>query len=374
MEHVDIAIIGAGVVGLAICENLSHLNKEVLLLERHESFGMETSSRNSEVIHAGIYYPENSLKARLCVEGNRLLYDLCEKNGVPFRKTGKIIVANTQEEIQNVRHLFEQGTRNHAPGLRFLSKTEINQMEPNISAEFGLFSPETGLVDVHQLMKFYESQSEANNAVIAYHSNVIAIEKTPNDYHISIQDSGGEVEKIAAKFVINTAGIGAEHIAALAGIDTGSVGYQTYPCKGEYFNVAAKHTGKINRLIYPTPTAISLGIHTRLRLDGTFSLGPNAFYVDEVSYEVNADHQNGFFESVRSFLPFLKPEDLTPEMSGIRPKLQKPGGDVRDFVIVEESEKGLPGMINLIGIESPGLTASPAIAIHVGRMVEHVFG
>jgi len=374
MEQVDIAIIGAGVVGLAICENLSRTNREVLLVERHESFGMETSSRNSEVIHAGIYYPENSLKATLCVEGNYLLYDLCKKYGIPFQKTGKIIVANTPEEIQNVEHLFDQGTRNQTPGLRFLSKAEIKKMEPNVSAEFGLFSPETGLIDVHRLMKFYESESEANGAVIAYHSNVNAVNKTPNGYHIAIQDAGGEMEEIAAKIVINSAGIGAERIAALAGIDVASAGYRTYPCKGEYFNVAAKHTGKISRLIYPTPTAISLGIHTRLRLDRTFSLGPSAFYVDEISYDVNANHQDGFFESARSFLPFLKPEDLTPEMSGIRPKLQKPGGEVRDFVITEESGKGLPGMINLIGIESPGLTAAPAIALHIGRLVEQVFG
>ncbi|PIS31145.1 MAG: NAD(P)/FAD-dependent oxidoreductase [Candidatus Marinimicrobia bacterium CG08_land_8_20_14_0_20_45_22] len=372
MEHVDIAVIGAGVVGLAICENLSRSNKEVFLLERYESFGMETSSRNSEVIHAGFYYPKNSLKAELCVEGNRLLYDLCKNFEIPFWKTGKIIIAKTPEEVQNVNHLFEQGIKNHTPGLRFLSKTEISQMEPNISAEFGLFSPETGLIDVHQLMKFYESQSERNGAVIAYHSNVIAIEKITDGYRILIQDTNGEIEEIAAKIVINAAGIGAERIAALAGIDIESSGYQVYLVKGEYFNVAAKHTGKIHHLIYPTPTALSLGIHTRLRLDGTFSLGPSAFYVDEVSYEVNPDHQDKFFESVYSFLPFLKPEDLTPEMSGIRPKLQKPGGEFRDFVIAEESEKGLQGMINLIGIDSPGLTAAPAIAIRVGQLVENI--
>lgn len=369
MEKVDIVIIGAGVVGLAICDQLSQIKKEILLVEKHETFGMETSSRNSEVIHAGIYYPENSLKAIFCVEGNQLLYELCEKYGIPYRKAGKIVLANTDEEIQNVEALYVQGQKNGVTGLRFLSKSEIQRMEPNISAEFGLFSPETGLIDVHQLMKFYEARAEANGATIAYNSEVVGIVKTAGEYFLDIKSGNDEPFRIRAEMVINSAGLGSDKIAALVGIDIDSAGYRLHPCKGEYFNIASRHTGKINHLIYPTPTSISLGIHTRMRLDGTFGLGPNAFYVEKLVYDVDETHRRSFFDSVKAFLPFLKEEDLTPEMSGIRPKLQTSEEKFRDFIITEEADKGLPGLFDIIGIESPGLTASPAIASYVKEMV-----
>ena len=372
MDKVDIVIIGAGVIGLAIAYRLSKMNKEIILLEKHEKFGMEASSRNSEVIHAGIYYPETSLKARLCIEGNRLLYELCKKYDIPYRKTGKLIVANTQEEKDNVESLFQQGKKNGVLGLELLTEIQIKNLEPNIRANFALLSRETGIIDTHQLMKFYETQSESNDIIIAYHSEVTEIQKNDDFFILDILDSEGEHFQIGSSIVINSAGVSADKIASMAGIDIDKDRYRIHPCKGEYFSISNRHNGKIKHLIYPTPSDNNLGIHATLRLDGTLTLGPNAFYVYEFSYDVDAVHREEFFNSTKEFLPFLKQGDLSPEMSGIRAELQAKGEPFRDFIIQEESEKGLPGLINLIGIESPGLTASPAIAKYVENLVTNI--
>lgn len=371
MDKVDIVTIGAGVVGLAIAYRLSKMNKEIILLEKHEKFGMEASSRNSEVIHAGIYYPEDSLKARLCIEGNRMLYELCKKYNIPNKKTGKLIVANTKEEKENVESLFQQGKKNGVLGLELLTEMQINKLEPDIRASFALFSPETGIIDTHQLMKFYETQSESNDVIIAYNSEVTKIQKNDDFFILDILDSEGGHFQIGSSIVINSAGVSADKIASMVGIDIDKAGYRVHPCKGEYFSISNRHSGKIKHLIYPTPCDNNLGIHATLRLDGTLTLGPNAFYVNEFSYNVDAAHREEFFNSTKEFLPFLDYGDISPEMSGIRAKLQAKGEPFRDFIIQEESEKGLPGLISLIGIESPGLTASPAIAEYVENLVNN---
>jgi len=370
LEQVDIVVIGAGVVGLAIAERLSAARRgEIVLAEQHPLFGEETSSRNSEVIHAGMYYPTDSLKARLCVRGNHLLYQLCEQYQIPHRKCGKLIVGTHPEEIQHIEELYRQGLANGVPGLELIDQSRIHQLEPEVTAQVALYSPATGLLDAHQLMRFYEMQAEAHGVTIAYNSRVVAIARESAGYKLTIATPYDEEFDIGTKVVINAAGLHADKIATLAGIDPDHHNYRLHPCKGEYFNVANRHAGRLSHLIYPTPTAISLGIHTRLRLDGTLALGPNAFYVTELTYDVNPAHAPAFWESVHPFLPFIEPGDLSPEMAGIRAKLQGPGDKFRDFVIREESDRGLPGFINLIGIDSPGLTSAPAIA----EMVTELF-
>ncbi len=369
MEKTDILIIGAGVVGLAIARQVSALRKNTLLLERHDGFGREASSRNSEVIHAGIYYPAESLKARLCVEGSILLRELCRDHGIPHAITGKIIVANTCEEKDKLESLFVQGVQNGVQGLRLLTSDEVLGMEPCVNAQAGLWSPSTGIMDSHSVMAFFARSAEDAGVTIAYGCAVTGLQKTGNGFIVEARDTDGETLSISCETLINAAGLGSDAIAAMAGIDVDSAGYRIHPCKGEYFAVADQHRGKLTHLVYPPPTTISLGVHSVLKLDGGFKLGPNAFYVDAIDYGVNPDHRSAFLESAQKYLPFLTDNDLQPDMAGIRAKLQPSGGPFRDFIIREESDNGLPGLINLIGLESPALTASPAIARHVADMI-----
>ncbi len=369
MEKVDIIIIGAGVIGLAIAEKLSSCGKEIVVVEKHDGFGREASSRNSEVIHAGMYYPEDSLKARMCVAGNRMLYALCEEKCIPYQKLGKIIVAGNEEEEKQVNNLYEQGMKNGIQGLQLLHKSGLHKKEPNIAGEMGLFSPETGILDTHQLMKYFEQTAESNGVIIAYDCEVIAIAKKSIGFILDIRDADNEMMHLQSEIVINAAGLSSDVIAESAGIDIDAAGYRIHPCKGEYFSVLNRHKGKLRHLIYPAPTTISLGIHEIADLNGSLKLGPNAFYVDSIDYDVNLNHQEEFYQSARRFLPFIEFDDLAPDMAGIRSKLQKEGESFRDFVITEESERGLPGLINLIGIESPGLTACLAIADEVSGLL-----
>lgn len=370
MDNVDILIVGAGVIGLAIAEKLSSCGKDIVVAEKHDGFGRETSSRNSEIIHAGLYYPQDSLKAHLCVKGNRMLYSLCEQKGIPFQKVGKIVVAGSDEEIEEINRLYEQGTVNGVEGLRFLTKTEIKEMEPLTNGEAGLYSPETGIIDTHQLMKYFEQTSQSNGVILAYNCEVINISKNNGNFTIETRDADGEIMQIQSSVVINSAGLSSDRIAEIGGIDIDAADYRLHPCKGEYFSLSNRYRGKIKRLIYPAPTPISLGIHVVLNLEGGIKLGPNAFYVDTLDYDVDPLHQEEFYSSAQRFLPFIEYNDLSPDMAGIRPKLQEEDDVFRDFVISEESARDVPGFINLIGIESPGLTACLAIAEKVAEMVK----
>jgi L-2-hydroxyglutarate oxidase LhgO len=372
MEKVDITIIGAGVIGLSIAERLSRLDKEIILVEKHDGFGWETSSRNSEVIHVGLYYPSDSLKAKLSVQGNRDLYELCEKFNIPCNKMGKLLIANTEEEMEEIERILKQGEENGVSGLKILNKKEIGEIEPNVRAEKALMSPETGIIDSHQLMRYFEKKAQDNNATIAYNCEVVGLRKNNGSFTLDIQDADGETFDLESEIVINAAGLYSDKIASLAGIDTEQAGYKLHFCKGEYFSVSGRHSDKLSRLVYPAPTPISLGIHSVLLLDGSLKLGPNAFYLDSIDYDVDLSHQQEFFESAKTYLPFIELDDLSPDMSGIRPKLQGDGEDFRDFVIRDESDKGLKGLVNLIGIESPGLTAAPAIAAYVEGIVKNL--
>jgi L-2-hydroxyglutarate oxidase LhgO len=373
MEHVAITIVGAGVIGLAVAAQVAGKYGEIYILEKNETFGRETSSRNSETIHAGIYYPEGSLKAETCVAGNALLYELCQQHGIGHRKTGKLIVATKDEEVGKLEVLLEQGKRNGVNDLAMLSKKGIKELEPNVEAIAAILSPSSGTIDSHALMRLFISRAREKGAEIAYKSKVVGIERLSDGYEVAVENSSGSFT-FKTEVLVNCAGLNSDEIAQLAGIDINEAGYKLYYCKGEYFSVSSHKSRMVDRLIYPAPEPSSggTGIHTVVDVDGRMRLGPNARYVDEIDYKVDESLQGVFYDSVRQFLPFIEYDDLAPEMAGIRPKLQGPGEAFRDFAVSHESDRDLPGFINLIGIESPGLTSAPAIAKRVEGLVKEL--
>jgi L-2-hydroxyglutarate oxidase LhgO len=371
LTEIDVAIIGAGVIGLATAREIAQEKKEVFVFEKNRTFGLETSSRNSEVIHAGIYYPEDSLKAKLCVEGKSLLYKLCDKHNIAYKKLGKIIVAADKNETTQLEKLYEQGRKNGVDDLVLLSRTELKKLEPNIEARAGLLSPSSGILDSHTLLKFLYSQAREKGAEFVFGTEVIGIERAGAKYKVQIKDRDG-ISAFVAHVVVNCAGLNSDRIAQLAGIDIAKAGYKLHYCKGEYFSLDSKYRNLVSRLIYPTPEQVGHGIHWRQGLDGRVLLGPSAHYVEAIDYAVDETQKQAFYNSAKRFLPFVELEDLAPESAGIRPKLQGPGEAFRDFVIAHEEKAGFPGLINLIGIESPGLTASLAVAQYVGRMMKEL--
>jgi L-2-hydroxyglutarate oxidase LhgO len=368
LAEIDVAIIGAGVIGLATAREIAQGKKEVFVFEKNRTFGLETSSRNSEVIHAGIYYPEDSLKARLCLEGKNLLYELCGKHNIAHKKCGKIVVAADESEVTWLEELCEQGRKNGVADLVLLSRTEVKKLEPNIEGRAGLLSPSSGIFDSHNLLKFLYAQARERGTEFVFGTEVIGIERKGAKYKVQIRDRDG-ISDVVAHVILNCAGLNSDRIAQLAGIDIARAGYTLHYCKGEYFSLDSKYRNLTSRLIYPAPEQAGHGIHWRQTLDGRVLLGPSAHYVEEIDYSVDGTHKQYFYDSAKRFLPFLELEDLAPESAGIRPKLQGPGEDFRDFVIAHEEKTGFPGLINLIGIESPGLTAALAIARYVRTMM-----
>jgi L-2-hydroxyglutarate oxidase LhgO len=369
MDEVDVLIIGAGVIGLAIAGQLAEPAREIVVVETHDGFGRETSSRNSEVIHCGMYYAEELLKTRLCVRGNPLLYELCARERIPHRKTGKIVVATEEKEADKIQEIFAQGMKNGVDGLTLINGEEIEAMEPQVRGILGLRSRESGIVDSHGLMAFLEHAAISKGVTVAYGSEVTAIHKSGAGYSIEIREANGELTPLRSACVINSAGLHADRVAEMAGIDISKAGYRICPCKGEYFRVSSRHRGKLHTLVYPVPSSVHLGAHAVLGLDDSLKIGPSSFYVDSLDYGVDPAHRAVFHQKASRFLPFLELDDLSPDMSGIRPKLYRQGEPFRDFVIREESDRGLPGLINLIGMESPGLTACLAIAERVKMLL-----
>ena len=367
----EITIIGAGAVGLAIAEIVSEKYKNVFLIEKHQSFGQETSSRNSEVIHAGIYYTKDSLKAQLCIEGKWLLYDYCKRYDVPYKNCGKLIVATSEEEIAVIEGIRQTAIKNGVNDLQFLGQEKISELEPNIFAVRALFSPSTGIVDSHSLMKQYETNSVNNGCQIVYGSEVTGIEQIGNGYKISLLDADKRDYSFTSKIVINSAGLTSDKVSEMVGINDEKL--KILFCKGEYFRINPPKNRLINRLVYPVPhhNMEGIGIHVTVDMAGGVKLGPDVKYLDSniYDYKLNASKQEAFYKSAKKFLPFLEFDDISPEMAGIRPKIQKPGDPLQDFYIMEESGRGFPGFINLIGMESPGLTSSIAIARYVERLV-----
>lgn len=370
MDEANITIIGAGIVGLAIAAELSARHENIIVLEQHHSFGQETSSRNSEVIHAGIYYPHDSLKAKLCVEGAERIYTICKNHSIPHKKIGKLIAATTQPEIPILEGLLVNARRNSAKNFVLLDKQEVRKKEPRVLAEAALYSPETGIVDSHALMKFFSDQATANGVLFAYNSAVNTLIKNPGGYIVGLQQDD---YAFRSKVVINCAGLHADRIAEMAGIDIQKHDYGLKYCKASYFSYTKP--SPVSMLIYPVPheNLVGLGVHSILDLGGALRFGPDSEYIDRVlDYRVDAGKKAQFYDGASKMISGLDVDAFVPGMAGIRPKLQGPGEKARDFIIREEADKGLPGLINLIGIESPGLTSAPAIASMVAGLVKEL--
>jgi len=365
METINIAVIGAGVVGLAVTAKISEHNEGVYLFEKNERFGQETSSHNSGVIHSGIHYPHGSLKAKLCVKGNPMLYDICEENHIPHKKLGKLTVAMNEEEIRELEHLMKQGQDNGVPELQFLDGEEAEKLEPNIEVEKALSSPSTGILEPDELMNHYHAKLVKNSAILALKTEVTTTKKTKVGYELS-GTSVGEKFTANAKTIINCAGLHSDKIAQMAGLDIDRLSYRLHLCKGDYFRV--KGPPPVKTPVYPLPKGGGLGIHLTPDMSGSIRLGPNAYYVGKIDYEVTSS-EDEFRQDVVRFLPLIQNRELTADSAGVRPKLQGPNDGFKDFVIRHEADKGLSGFINLIGIESPGLTAAPAIA----ELVEEIY-
>ena len=365
----EIAIVGAGVIGLAIAARLSEWCRSIVVLEKNQKYGMETSSRNSEVIHAGIYYSPGSLKAELCVEGKDELYSICKANDIPHRQITKIIVARTPEDLPKLEEIFRNGRQNGVR-LELLNASQTQALEPHISACASIFSPSTGIISAHGLMDFYYRKSVHNEVIVQHRCHVVGIDSAGDGYSLTVRE-GETTSTITAEKVINAAGLFSDSIAAMAGIDIDAAGYRLQYCKGSYFSVSQSKASLISRLVYPLATNESLGVHALKDLGGRLKFGPDVEYLpsNEFDYAVPDAKKMDFLLSIRRIFPSIQESDLTPDMSGIRPKLQVKGGPQRDFIITHESERNLTGFFNLIGIESPGLTASPAIARYVEKLM-----
>ena len=366
----EITVVGAGLVGLACARSLARKGRRVLVLEQHSSFGRETSSRNSQVIHAGIYYPAGSLKGRLCVEGNRMLYSICAEHRLPHRNCGKLIVAVNEKEEEQLPGLLELGRGVGAEGLEIISTAGIRRREPHVYGRAALWCPTSGIVDTHALMQYYAADAGNHGAEIAYRTRLEELEWDGTRWRVGVTDAHGEPFRFASRLVVNAAGLGAPAVAAAAGMDIAAAGYELHYAKGVYFSVSPAKAGLTGSLIYPVPPRPgSVGIHTVPDLGGGMKLGPYDVWVDEVEYSVDPGLRTLFYKSTKPFLPFLEPEDLHPDMAGIHPKVQRPGEPLRDFIVRHEADRGLPGLINLVGIESPGVTASAALGEMVAGMV-----
>lgn len=369
MADVSLTVVGAGAVGLAVAARLAPRFPDLVILERRDRHGQETSSRNSEVIHAGIYYPTGSLKARLSVRGNVLLYELCQRHHIPHRRLTKIIVARTPTELPALEKLLAVGTANGV-ALTRLSGPQTRELEPNVTSVGGLLSPNTGILSAHGLMDLFLHTAREAGATFQPHTALIGLERQTQDYRLTVQ-TGDLTESFTSERVVNAAGLEADTVAALAGIDVDAAGYRLHYCKGSYFAVRPATAQLVARLVYPLPGHTSLGTHAVLGLDGRLRFGPDVEFLADrrLDYRVDESKRAAFGEAVRRLVPAIQDDDLAPDLAGIRPKLQGPEAPFRDFVIAEESARGLPGLLNLVGIESPGLTAAPAIAEEVDRLL-----
>jgi glycerol-3-phosphate dehydrogenase len=374
MDQANILILGGGVIGCAIARAVSARWQDVFLVEQFPKLGMATSTRNSGVNHSGIYYPKNSLKARLCVEGNRLTYEFCEKHKVPFRRCGKLVVAADSHEEPELTALKERGEDNGVEGLQLINATEIRKREPHIRGVAALHVPSAGIVSAEELVRAYARVAANQGANLLKRAKVVSLEPSGNTIRVGLRIGDGErsqEEKIEARCVINTAGLYADELAAMLGNHS----WKIYPVRGEYCEVRGLRASLINNLVYPLPhsSGLSLGVHFTKTLWGTFLVGPTATYVEgKDNYEKNRLPIAAFARSAKALLPELGESDLQLGYTGLRPKLVPPShqAGIVDFVITRDPN--VPQAIHLVGMESPGLTAAPAVANYVAQLVQEV--
>jgi L-2-hydroxyglutarate oxidase LhgO len=370
LDKVDCVVIGAGVIGLAIARMLALAGRECLLLEAENHYGQGISSRNSEVIHAGIYYPQNSLKAQMCVLGKRQLYDYCASHHVEHERCGKIIVACSADETAILTEIESRAKANGVTDLVRLSQGELQAMEPELLGVAGLLSPSTGIVSAHQLMTAFLADFENAGGVLAVNSPVTGIRPLQSHYQIDVGVGvDNQSYSLQSNVVINSAGLDAQLVAAtLNDLEDRSIP-SLFLCKGSYFTLSG--SSPFNHLIYPVPekNGAGLGVHATLDLGGQVKFGPDVEYINSLDYEVSPDRRGDFYKAIRRYYPALQEDALQPGYSGIRPKLQGPADIAKDFCVQNGIDFGLPNLINLFGIESPGLTSSLAIADYVARLL-----
>jgi L-2-hydroxyglutarate oxidase LhgO len=357
-EIADSIVIGAGVIGLAVARELALAGREVLVLEANGLIGQETSSRNSGVIHAGIYYPPNSLKALFCVRGKQLLYQYCADRHIPHARCGKLIVAVSRDQQERLQALQHNAINSGVNDLEWLDRARARELEPDVIASAALLSPSSGILDTHELMLALLADLESAGGTLVTHSKVLGGAPVSRGIELKV-DSGG-VTTITATTVINAAGHGAAEIASkLAGFPSDQIP-AVYPVQGQYY----EHVGKLpfSRLIYPLPGNTGLGIHATIDLGGQGRFGPDAVYLDEVDYGFDESRKPTFIKAIRNWYPGLEDSRLQPGYVGVRPKLQGPGEGFADFVISGPKDHGVEGLVNLFGVDSPGLTSCMALA------------
>jgi L-2-hydroxyglutarate oxidase LhgO len=364
-EKADCVVIGAGVVGLAIARALALAGREVIVLEAAPAIGSETSSRNSEVIHAGIYYATGSLKARLCVAGRMLLYRYCAERGIAHRRCGKLIVATSEDDVAALRRLLAQGRANRVDDLRLIDGDAARALEPRLHCVAAVESPSTGIIDSHAFMLALQGDAEAAGAVFAFNTPVEAGTVRADGIELAI--GGSDRMGLICRSVINAAGLHAQEVARrIAGLPARCIPPR-FLAKGNYFALAGR--APFSRLIYPMPEKGGLGVHLTLDLAGQGRFGPDVEWVDRIDYDVDPHRGDGFYAEIRKYWPELPDGALHAAYAGIRPKLVPAGAPAVDFILQGPAEHGIPGLVQLFGIESPGLTAAPAIAAEVVRLL-----
>lgn len=365
LDGLDVVVVGGGVVGLAIARALQARGREVIVLESEGRLGVHTSSRNSEVIHAGIYYPTGSLKARFCVQGKQALYEYCENAGVNFRKLGKLIVCTDEAQINVLEALRRQAAENEVLDLVWLDARAIRELEPAVRAVCGLFSPSTGIIDSHGFMTALKRDAEAFGAKIVTSSPVTKVEVSTGGFLVTV--GGVEPSRVHCQTLINAAGLNAPAVArTIRGLPKHTVP-RAYYAKGHYFTLTGP--SPFRHLVYPVPSTGGLGVHVTLDLSGQTRFGPDVAWIDGIDYSFDDSRAPSFCDAVRSYYPAIELGRLQPGYTGIRPKIAGPGKPAADFSIHGPLDHGIQGLVNLYGIESPGLTASLAIAEWVAGLL-----
>jgi len=362
MDKVDVIIVGAGVIGLAVAARLSQQFKSVLVIDKNASFGEETSSRNSEVIHAGIYYPQNSLKATLCVQGKTMLYQYCHDRHIPVNKIGKLLVAHGKKEEDFLKQTLICARKNSVNDLTWLSQSALKELEPELLATAALLSPSTGIIDSHAYMQSLLAQAEKHNALFVAQTKMQSALPTDDGFDVSL-NSQGELISIRCKYLINCAGLHSETVAhTIKGLNKSHIP-KLHWCRGHYFSYQGESPFK--QLIYPIPRDNGLGIHASLDMGGQLKFGPDTQYIDKINYDFPSKLKEKFIKQVSQYFPNIDASKLQPAYAGIRPKLQGENDTFKDFVIQTSEVHHLKGLINLFGIDSPGLTSSLAIADYI---------
>ncbi|HTW68256.1 MAG TPA: NAD(P)/FAD-dependent oxidoreductase [Acetobacteraceae bacterium] len=361
MDEVECIVVGAGVIGLAVARALALAGREVIVLDAAGGIGTETSSRNSEVIHAGIYYPANSLMARFCVAGRRMLYAYCREKGVPHRNCGKLIAATNAEEDALLSGIQRRAEANGVEGMRILTAAEATAMEPNLRCTSALHSPATGIIDSHAYMLALQGDAENAGAACVFLSPVTGAQVVQGGFEVSV--GGSEPTHLRCRLLVNSAGLHAPFLARnIEGMPPDRVP-AAYYAKGNYFTLSGR--SPFSRLIYPVPVPGGLGVHLTIDLGGQARFGPDVQWIEDIDYTVDPARADSFYAAVRKYWPALQDGALQPGYAGIRPKILPRGAPAQDFVVQGPQQHGVPGLINLFGMESPGLTASLALAQHV---------